>query len=808
MREEMVSERSGAVSPQEGAAPPALEKSLAPDLLQTIVADSPLAIAVFDPSGRLMHANTAWNTLFDKDITAQGRTFEALFPSHGPLWRQTHEICMGGSATQLDTPFLHLSGATVIRRWIQWRANPWIANSGHIAGVVFYVTDTADLHATQEELKQAQNEIPAVMSHELRTPMNAIIGMARLLEETELSASQHEYLEILTHSAESLLNILDTILDLSRIESGRLELAPAPFDLRDMVERLCRVLVTQAMPRGVDLFVHYPLNVPSNIVADAVRIRQVLANLVANAIKFTEKGHVLVKVECPDRTDTTATLRLSVADTGIGIAREHQTRIFQKFHQAEPATARRYGGTGLGLAIASRLVEMMGGRLEVDSAPGQGSSFHFALDVPLNVGCALDFPAAASLRGRRILVVGRPPVGREILLEHLTYWDIVSHHIDTLENGVQMLRATSAAGRPFHIALIDADTISEVRRSPGTLDRLCAEGWPPICLMSYDPRMQDELACSGVSGAIPVIRKPLAVAQLLHALVAAGRDQSESPLAPPKQNETPTNSSAPTSHCSSAGPRILLVEDNRANQQVALGILRRMGLTATIASNGQEAIQQFQQAEFDVIFMDCAMPTMDGYEATRRIRALEDGRRHTPIVALTAHTLNNAAEECLSAGMDAYLAKPITREALCGILQETRNQWSIQPIVPLSAPCDENSAPPSTAAPHLDKEHLLQLVQGDIELLEQAIAAFREDTPPLIAALEAALEAHDLNRVGRLAHTLGGSAINLGGGALGKSARALEQAAIAGDDERCLNLAPDLRHRYETMIALLNELSA
>jgi len=610
-----------------------------------------------------------------------------------------------------------------------------------------------------EAATRAKSEFLANMSHEIRTPMNAILGMSYLALQTGLDARQRNYVDKVHRAAESLLGIINDILDFSKIEAGRLEMEDIPFKLGDVLDQLATLVGMRADEKGLELLFALPPGLPTALVGDPSRLGQVLLNLSNNAVKFTERGEVTVAVTESTREGQRVTLRFEVRDTGIGLAPEACARLFQPFAQADASTSRRYGGTGLGLAICRHLVERMGGEIGVDSEPGRGSCFHFSVPFGLQPEVA-PAPQDAELHGMRVLVVDDHPAARELLRTLATAFGLQA---ETAANGTAALQTVAQAdaeNRPFRLLLLDwhmpgLDGIGCVER----LGRMAGRHAPPTVLMvtAFNrDEAERQLAARGlrVAGLLP---KPVTPSGLLDACAnALGR-----PRAGPSRNEQ-RQELLQARQAGLAGARILLVEDNPINQELARELLNRAGIVVNIAGDGQEALAILGRERFDAVLMDCQMPVMDGYEATRALRRRPE-LKDLPVIAMTANAMAADREKVLQAGMNDHVAKPIRVDDLFATLA----RW-VHPALPALAP----EAPP----PALDMRAGVAALMGDEALYRRLLALFREREIDFVARFRAACEQGDSDAPARCAHDLKNVAGSLGMPALQRAAAALEEA--------------------------------
>ena len=625
-----------------------------------------------------------------------------------------------------------------------------------------------------EAANVAKTEFLANMSHEIRTPMNAIVGMTELALQANPSAEMHEYLSAVKVSSASLLNIIDDILDLSKIEAGRLTVESVPFSLRECAGDALRTLALQAHDKGLELVCDVDAAVPDAVVGDPLRLRQIVINLVGNGIKFTPRGEVVLRVEQEPSDESEVACHFSVRDTGIGIPMDRQGAIFRRFLQGDASTTRLYGGSGLGLTISARLVEMMRGRIWVESEPEKGSVFHFTARFGRQHAACRE-PEVTDLRGARILVVDDHPLSRRIIADALREWGANVEAAEGTEAARRLLRAAKRTGRPFRTVVLD-DSLpgADSYALAGHIARGRGYGAPAVVMVGFGAR-------SNAPG-IVALTKPVKRAELLEAVKSVPVIALQPEAAP-----------AATAPARATGAlRILLVEDNALSQKLAYYVLRKQGHEVIAAGDGVAALEVHEREPLDVILMDVRMPRMDGLQATMAIRARERNTgAHVPIIALTANAMTADREACLKAGMDECLIKPIQPAALLAAIERQHTKSAAQPPVVVS--CGRKAV--------LDQAALFARLDGDRDLLDAMAAAYFRDCDRLMAQSRLALTRGDAEGLASALHTLCGMFRNLSAEAAGDAVSNLQQLDIRNDPA----VAAARFSTLEEEVRLLNE---
>ncbi|MGI9517471.1 MAG: response regulator [Pirellulaceae bacterium] len=774
------------------------------DMLQTIMDNLPDFIYVKDIDGRYVVINDAVRKILGAATIGDvvGKANYDFLPEDQ------------ASAERADDDLVIQTGEALIEReecmkdrdgnnlWVLTSKLPLRDSEGQVSGLVGIDRNITHLKESQADLRSARDmadeanrakgDFLANMSHEIRTPMNAIIGMTDLLLETQLTQTQREYLSMVQDSGEALLSLINDILDFSKIEAGKLELESAVFDIRECLGDTMKSLGLRAYQKGLELAVNIDPAIPGFLIGDPGRIRQIVVNLIGNAIKFTEHGEVVLEIEMESQTDDEATLHFSVTDTGIGISQDQCDKVFGEFEQADASTTRRFGGTGLGLAICARLAGMMNGRIWVESELGRGSKFQFTAVVGVDHTRQKQVVPEhmVSISGMRALVVDDNATNRRIFKEMLTSWGMLPATASGASQAVQVLRDAREEQDPIQLVVSDVnmpdqDGISLARQ---ILDEKLLPG-SSIIMLTSGARPEDGNSLKSI-GVNQYLMKPIKQSELFTAMVAS-LGETAGPAAQ-------VDAEIPASTTSETGSlKILLAEDNIVNQKLALGILGGLGHHVTVVDNGRAAVEAIGLHPFDLVLMDVQMPEMDGLDATREIRRREiTSGTHVPIVAMTAHAMKGDREACLEAGMDDYLTKPIRLQHISGKLHELFPYGAARPDSSVS---DNHEA----GAELIQWEMALKSVGGDKQLFREVIQEFLSDTPRLLAAAQENARQGDVEALGATAHSLKGSLLFLHAHTAFESAHRIELTARTGDVEQARQELQAFEEPFGTICQLL-----
>ena len=797
--------------------------------LRQIITHAPVAMAMLDTQMRYIAYSNRWVEDYHlKAETLMGRSHLEVFPHLLDERQETYRQVLQGAVLSKSEDVLELPEVGKI--YFRWAMQPWYTYPEHQVGGIVIVTQVInELVKAREaayEAARAKSEFLANMSHEIRTPMNGVIGTIDLLLRTPLNPEQQEFVQTLKVSGENLLLIINDILDFSKLEAGEMRLENRQFDLGSCIEDVVDVVATQTQNKELELFTLIEGNVPATLIGDDSRLRQVLTNLVSNAIKFTDSGEVAIRVSLADltsvpRNSRRQVLHFEVRDTGIGISRRDRKKLFQSFSQLDASTTRKYGGTGLGLAICKQLVGLMGGEIGVNSVVNEGSTFWFTARFQTAGNGAqrsLFAERMPQLAGMKVLVADDRPTRRETICTYATNWGMESDRAGSISEAIAKLRAAAKTGEPYRVAIVDLqnpelELKEELLGQLIHFDSLLSQTKWIVMVSIRQHEQVKQLLQQGVSG---YLLKPIKASRLLEEIIHALCDSLPA-IAPVKQQPPTSDRQLPS------GLKILLVEDTPINQKVVLNQLKVLGVGADCVANGSEALQRLMQQDYNIVLMDCLMPILDGYKTTQALRLREGQSRHTIVIAMTANALKGEREKCLQAGMDDYISKPVNLATLEAVLTRWSSEIAAEKS-PIDVGASLKSAPTpgqtdnapggcqSVLAPDeipVELDRLDELAGGNRELRLDLLQTFMNDAPLYIEEIEAAIRASDATVLQSKAHQLKGAAAMVAIRSVPEIAKQLEHQA-RGDrlaEPATSKLVSQLKTVLEWVQAFIDNLS-
>ncbi|HMB93634.1 MAG TPA: response regulator, partial [Rhodothermales bacterium] len=773
------------------------------ELLSLVVSKTDNAVTITDAQGNLEWINEGFTCLFGYTLDSlreeRGKTLQSV-SSHPDMQQAIDTASAQKTSVSYEALFTSRNGQ---ERWLSCTLTPILDASGAIQKFVVIDTDITERKRLEEELIRAREEaleaaraksdFLANMSHEIRTPLNGIIGMADMLLGTDLDQQQDEFAEVIRMSGDALLSIINDILDFSKIEAGKVELEAQDFQVHHVIEESLYLLASKAAEKDIALAYFMGAKVPDAVCGDVTRVRQILTNLLSNAVKFTEEGEVTVSVDATAREAEHYELHFAVRDTGIGIPKERQERLFQSFSQIETSTARMYGGTGLGLAISKRLSELMNGTMWVESEEGLGSTFHVSIQqAPAHDPQSENAPPDTSmLRAKRVLIVDDTEVNRRMLRSQVARWGMV---VEEVSSGAEAL-ARLNEGAAIDLVMLDMHLPEMDGMALAAAIRAHAAPLPLLLLSPIGQRVQLKDMHSAAC-----ITKPTKKDQLCETLVQLSRlhtsntgDGLSSTVLP--ETKVNTTSLAKDIAQEETSLRILMAEDNVVNQKVVQQYLKRLGYRADVVSNGLKVLEALKQHTYDVILMDIQMPELDGLETTRRILATYEAEERPRIIALTANATREDRQRCIDAGMDDYLSKPVLVSDLAEALDKVRPEAQASQAV-LSQPVNRSS---SSEVKVLSLDALQQTSGGNMDFERDILTTYLKESPYLATMMQNALDAGDADQLHYAAHTLKSSSRMVGAMAFARLCETIEEHSRNKNMSKIASIMAAFNQHYTTV---------